>query len=305
MTSVLVKESQLLSCIGNTPLLKLRHVVSREATIYAKAEFLNPGGSVKDRIARHIVERAEERGELKPGSTILEVTSGNTGIALAMVGAQKGYRVVIIMPKTASEERRHMIRSYGAELELVADVNEIEAAMAETEERARKDASIYLPRQFENPDNPAAHLETTGREIIEQAGPDVDAFVMGVGTGGTLMGVAAALRRVNPMVQIVAVEPAESGVLSGEKPGRHGIQGIGDGFIPAIVDRSKIDRIIKVTASEAVAMAKRLAREEGLLVGVSAGANVIAAIEIAEELGPDKKIVTVLPDRGERYLSAW
>jgi cysteine synthase A len=190
MTSVLVKESQLLSCIGNTPLLKLRHVVSREATIYAKAEFLNPGGSVKDRIARHIVERAEERGELKPGSTILEVTSGNTGIALAMVGAQKGYRVVIIMPKTASEERRHMIRSYGAELELVADVNEIEAAMAE---RARKDASIYLPRQFENPDNPAAHLETTGREIIEQAGPDVDAFVMGVGTGGTLMGVAAAL----------------------------------------------------------------------------------------------------------------
>jgi cysteine synthase A len=198
-----------------------------------------------------------------------------------------------------------MIRSYGAELELIADVNEIEAAMAETEERARKEPSIYLPRQFENPDNPAAHRETTGREIIEQAGVDVDAFVMGVGTGGTLMGVGAALRQVNPKVQIVAVEPAESAVMSGEKAGRHGIQGIGDGFIPAIVDMSKIHQIVKVATEEAIAMSKRLAQEEGLLVGVSAGANVVAAIEIAEDLGPDKKIVTILPDRGERYLSVW
>jgi cysteine synthase A len=306
MTSVLVKESQLLSCIGNTPLLRLRRVVSEEgATIYVKAEFMNPGGSVKDRIARHIIERAEARGELGAGSTILEVTSGNTGIALAMVGAQRGYQVRIILPKTASDERKQMIRSFGAELELIADVNEIQAAMAETEERARKDPSIYLPRQFENLDNPAAHRETTGREIIEQVGPDVDAFVMGVGTGGTLMGVAAALCRVNPMVQIVAVEPAESAVMSGEKAGSHGIQGIGDGFIPAIVDMSKIHQIVKVPTEEAIAMAKRLAQEEGLLVGVSAGANVVAAIEIAEELGPDKKIVTILPDRGERYLSVW
>lgn len=306
MTSVLAREAQLLSCIGNTPLLRLRRVVNEEAaTIYVKAEFMNPGGSVKDRIARHIIERAEERGELKRGSTILEVTSGNTGIALAMVGAEKGYRVTIIMPQTASEERKQMIRSYGAELELIADVNEIEGAVAETEERARRDGSIYLPRQFENPDNPAAHRETTGREILEQAGPDVDAFVMGVGTGGTLMGVAAALRQVNPMVQIVAVEPAESAVMSGEKVGGHGIQGIGDGFIPAIVDMSKINQIVKVPTEEAIAVAQRLAREEGLLVGVSAGANVVAAIAMAEVLGPDKKIVTILPDRGERYLSVW
>ena len=306
MTSVQAQEGHLLRCIGNTPLLKLQRVVSTEAaTIYAKAEFLNPGGSVKDRIARYIIEQAEQRGELKPGSTILEVTSGNTGIALAMVGAQKGYRVRILMPATASEERKQMIRSFGADLELIRDIDEIQAAVAETEERARKDPSIYLPRQFQNPDNPAAHRATTGREIVEQAGPDVDGFVTGVGTGGTLMGVAAALREVNPNVLMVAVEPKESAVLSGASAGAHGIQGIGDGFIPAIVETSQIDLIVRVSTGEAEAMARRLALEEGLLVGVSAGANVVAAIQIAKDLGPEKKIVTILPDRGERYLSVW
>jgi cysteine synthase len=242
---------------------------------------------------------------LKPGSTILEVTSGNTGIALSMVGAQKGYRVVIIMPKTASVERRKMIEAFGAELELIEDVSDIERAVTETEDRARKDPTIFLPRQFSNPDNPAAHTATTGREILDELGADVDAFVMGVGTGGTLMGVGGALRRANRKVLLVAVEPAESAVMSGDAPGNHGIQGIADGFIPPIVDLEKIDRIVKVATQEAIRMARRLAREQALFVGISAGANVAAAQEVAQALGPGKNVVTILPDRGERYLSVW
>ncbi|MBZ5535451.1 MAG: cysteine synthase A [Acidobacteriia bacterium] len=306
MSAVLVPCPTLLSRIGNTPLFELKNVASTTgATIYAKAEYMNPSGSVKDRIARYIIERAEERGELKSGSTILEVTSGNTGIALSMVGAQKGYRVVIIMPKTASIERRKMIEAFGAELELIEDVSDIEPAVVETEERARKDPAIFLPRQFSNPDNPAAHTATTGREILDELGADVDAFVMGVGTGGTLMGVGEALRRANRRVQLVAVEPAESAVMSGGAPGSHGIQGIADGFIPPIVELQKIDRIVKVPTQEAIRMAKRLAREEALFVGISAGANVVAAQVVAQNLGPGKNVVTILPDRGERYLSVW
>jgi cysteine synthase A len=301
-----VTRPRILHCIGRTPLLEITRVVPAGcATILAKAEFMNPGGSVKDRIARYIVESAEERGELKPDSTILEVTSGNTGIAFAMVGAEKGYRVRIMLPRSASVERRRMIESFGAELELIDSVLHINDARKEAEQRARRDARIFLPRQFENSDNPRAHELTTGVEILAQAGPDVDAFVMGVGTGGTLMGVARALRRINRKVRIVAVEPAESAVMSGQAPGCHGIQGLADGFIPEIVDLDVIDQIIAIRTDDAIDMAMRLSREEALFVGISAGANVLAACHVAQELGPEKKVVTVLPDRGERYLSVW
>jgi cysteine synthase A len=298
--------SRVLANVGDTPLLSLSRVTSFDmARIYAKAEFMNPGGSVKDRIARFIVEQAEARGDLRRGSTILEVTSGNTGIALAMVGAEKGYRVIIKMPQTASPERRKMIRAYGAELELIDGLLKINDARRECEERAARDRNIFLPRQFENADNPRAHELTTGREILAQAGDDVDAFVMGVGTGGTLMGVARALRKANPRVLIVAVEPAESAVISGGMPGCHGIQGLADGFIPDIFNRAEIDRVVTVTTRNAIEMAVTLAKVEALFVDISAGANVLASLQIARELGKDKKVVTILPDRGERYLSVW
>lgn len=306
VTTTAARYAGLLQCIGKTPLLELKHMTPPSgATILAKAEFMNPGGSVKDRIARFIVERAEERGELRRGSVILEVTSGNTGIAFAMVGAEKGYRVVILMPKCASVERRRMIQAFGAELELIEDLLHINDARREAEARASRDPRIFLPRQFENSDNPRAHAVTTGAEILGQAGPDIDAFVMGVGTGGTLMGVAEALRRVNRRVRIVAVEPAESAVMSGGAPGCHGIQGLADGFIPEIVDLSKIDQIIAIPTTDAISMAMKLAVDEALFVGISAGANVLAAQQVARELGAGKKVVTVLPDRGERYLSVW
>jgi cysteine synthase A len=287
-------------------MIELRRVVPAGcATVLAKAEFMNPGGSVKDRIARYIVEQAEARGELRSGSTILEVTSGNTGIAFAMVGAEKGYRVLLLMPSCASVERRRMIAAFGAELELIPSLLHISDARRQAEARAASDPRIFLPRQFENRDNPRAHSVTTGPEIVAQAGPDIDAFVMGVGTGGTLMGVAEALRKVRSRVRIVAVEPAESAVMSGERPGCHGIQGLADGFIPEIVDMSRVDQVIKVSTPDAIAMAMRLSREEALFVGISAGANVLAAQQVAQELGPGKKVVTILPDRGERYLSVW
>jgi len=296
--------SNLLRSIGNTPLLELHRILPKGcARILAKAEFLNPSGSIKDRIANRIIENAEASGALKPGGTILEVTSGNTGIAFSMVGAEKGYKVVIMMPKSATEERRKMIGFYGARLELIEDLRQIQNAVEIAVDLAKKDPSIFLPRQFSNPDNPRAHYEGTGREIIAQAGKDIDAFVMGVGTGGTLMGVGRALREANPKVQIVALEPAESAVMSGEKPGCHGIQGLADGFIPEIVKMSEVSRVIKVKTQDAIDMARRLVKEEGLFVGISAGANVCAAMQLAMELGPGKKVVTALPDRGERYLS--
>lgn len=292
--------------IGNTPLLYLKRI-SREAgvDIYAKAEFMNPTGSIKDRIARYIVEQAEKRGELKPSSTILEVTSGNTGISFSMVGAEKGYRVVIMMPKTVSVERRKIIQSYGAELELIDDLLRIQQAVERSIELAKSNPDIFLPRQFSNADNPAAHRETTGKEILRQAGADISAFVMGVGTGGTLMGVGEVLRSAVPGVKIIAVEPAESAVMSGEKPGHHGIQGFADGFIPDIIDLKKIDAIVKIKTEDAITMAKRLAKEEGLYVGISSGANVLAAVIAAKKFQLGPKIVTALPDRGERYISIW
>jgi cysteine synthase A len=296
--------SSLLDSIGNTPLVRLRGAsAATGCEIYGKAEFLNPGGSVKDRIARAIVEAAEADGRLREGSTILEVTSGNTGIALSLVGGIKGYRVVIVMPKTVSEERRQMIRSLGAELELLDSLLHIQDAVAETRERAAKDPSIFLPDQFANPVNALAHELTTGPEILAQTGGRLDAFVMGVGTGGTVMGVGRALRKAGSKARIVALEPDESAVMSGDAPGPHGIQGLADGFIPDLVQLDEIDQVVRVKTEDAKTQARLLGSEEGLLVGISAGANVLGAMAVARELGPGHVVVTALCDRGERYLS--
>ena len=296
--------SDVLDSIGNTPLIRLRHCSDASGCeVYAKAEFLNPGGSIKDRIARHIVREAERRGELKPGSTIMEVTSGNTGIALSMVGAMRGYKVVIILPKTVSTERRQMIESFGAELRLLDEINDIQSAIADLEKQAEGQDDIFLPRQFANPDNIEAHQLTTGVEILRQVRRPIDAFVMGVGTGGTVMGVGRALREYGSKARIVAVEPDESAVMSGEQRGRHGIQGLADGFIPDIVKLEEIDQVIRIKTPDAIQKALEMSRKEGLLVGISSGANVIAATQLAKEMGPGHTIVTVLPDRGERYLS--
>ncbi|MFQ5720668.1 MAG: PLP-dependent cysteine synthase family protein [Acidobacteriota bacterium] len=301
---VCLTASGVLDSIGNTPLVKLKKASDETGCeILAKAEFLNPGGSIKDRIARAILEGAERRGDLRPDSTILEVTSGNTGIGLSMVGAVMGYRVVILMPASVSCERRRMIESFGAELHLLDELRNIQAAVERTVELARRDAHIFLPGQFSNPDNAACHEQTTGPEIIQQTGGRLDAFVMGVGTGGTLMGVGRALRHAGLTARRVAVEPDESAVLSGDRPGEHGIQGLADGFIPELVRVDEIDEVVRIRTADARAMARRLCIEEGLLVGISSGANVLAARQEAARLGPGHTVVTVLPDRGERYLS--
>lgn len=292
--------------IGSTPLLKLCKVTAGISDcISAKAEHMNPGGSLKDRIALFILQKAIETGELREDSTILEVSSGNTGIAFCMCGLAMGYKVKIMLPKSVSVERRNMISCYGAELELLDSLLHMEDAIKLSEELAKKDPTIYLPRQFMNLNNPKCHYETTGVEILEQHPERIDAFVMGVGTGGTLMGVSRRLREKYPPVRIVAVEPAESAVMSGKTPGCHGIQGFADGFIPDIIHMDEVDQVIAVPTGDAIKMAHRLSHEEGLLVGISAGANVFASLQVAEELGPDANIVTILPDRGERYFSIW
>lgn len=296
--------SDVLDSIGNTPLIRLRAASDETGcNIYAKAEFLNPGGSVKDRIARHIVLEAERRGDLRPDSTIMEVTSGNTGISLSMVGAMRGYKVVIVMPRTVSKERRSMIQSFGAKLELLDEINDIQAAVKQTEELAATRNDIFLPRQFANLDNVEAHRTTTGPEILRQLDNQLDAFVMGVGTGGTIMGVGRALREAGNGARIVAVEPDESAVMSGDARGRHGIQGLADGFIPDLINLDEIDQVARVRSKDAIDARHDLSHGEGLLVGISSGANVLASIQIANELGPGHTVVTVLPDRGERYLS--
>ena len=265
---------------------------------------MNPGGSIKDRIARHMVSEAEKRGELRAGSTIMEVTSGNTGISLAMVGAMRGYRVVVVMPQTVSEERLSMIASLGAELELVDDLGDLQDAIARTETFAAGRDDIFLPRQFSNPDNVETHRTTTGPEILKQLNGEVDAFVMGVGTGGTLMGVGRALRKAGSRARVVAVEPDESPILSGGVPGPHGIQGLADGFIPALVSLDEIDEVLRISTQDAIESAHQIGVEDGLLIGISSGANVLAAKQVASELGPGHNVVTVLCDRGERYLRA-
>lgn len=290
--------------IGNTPMVKLNRVVPEGAAdVYVKLEMFNPGSSVKDRIALSMIEDAERKGYLKPGSVIVEPTSGNTGIGLAMIAAARGYRLILVMPETMSIERRKLLAAYGAEFILTPGAEGMKGAINKAKELLEENPEYFMPQQFENPANPKIHRKTTALEVWEQTGGAIDAFVAGVGTGGTITGVGEVLKAKKPGVKIVAVEPANSPVLSGGEPGPHKIQGIGAGFIPEVLNRQVVDQIITVTNEEAMEMARRLAREEGILVGISSGASVFAALQIAGRLGPQKVVVAVAPDTGERYLS--
>ena len=292
-----------LDLIGKTPVVELAEVNNTKSTILAKLEALNPSGSIKDVMARYMIDIAEKNGILRPGSKIIEETSGNTGISFAMIAALKGYQFVAVMPEHMSQERIQMMRAFGAEIVLTPEKEGFAGALERLEQLGKENKDAWLPRQFSNPDNIAAHREITGQRILKEIGDRIDAFVAGVGTGGTLMGVAEALKRVYPEVRIVAVEPAESAVMIGEEPGSHIIQGIGPGFIPSLVNMDLIDEVIKVKDDDAVEMTKKLIKEEGLMVGISSGANVLASLEVARKSGKGKTIVTILPDRGERYLS--
>jgi len=289
-----------LDAIGSTPIIKLGHMTKHH--IYAKAEFLNPGGSIKDRVAKQMIECAEKAGRLKPGMTIVEPTSGNTGIGIALVGVQKGYRVLIVMPEDMSEERKKIIKALGAELVLTPAEASIPGSLKKVEELAQ-DPSVFVPQQFENPDNPACHYERTAPEIWRQTGGIIDAFVAGVGSGGTLAGVGKFLKEKQPETHLVAVEPKNVSALLGHEPGLHQIQGIGDGFIPAVLNVDLIDQVVTVSDEDAIETTRQLAREEGLLVGTSSGANIWASLKVADELGEGSMVVTVLPDRAERYFS--
>lgn len=270
--------------------------------IFAKAEFLNPGGSIKDRVALAMIEAAERDGKLKPGTVIAEPTSGNTGIGLSLVGCMKGYKVVIAMPEGMSEERKKLIRALGAELILTPDEESIGGAVAAIEKLAAEDPNVFMPNQFANPANPKVHYEYTARELWRQTSGEVDIFVAGVGSGGTLQGVGSFLRQHKPAVQIVAVEPKNVAALLGHEPGLHQIQGIGDGFIPEVLNPELIDEVIEVTDEDAIETTRSLGKDNGLLVGISSGANVWAARQLAKA-NPGKKIATILPDRAERYFS--
>ena len=291
-----------LSLIGNTPLVRLQFHPEGVA-IYAKCEFLNPSGSIKDRLAKCVVLDAEQRGLLKPGSIILECTSGNTGIALAMVGAATGYGVTILMSETASVERRRLIEQFGAELVLFQSKDGYETGIRLSEEMARRDERYFLPRQFENPLNATDHEHTTGQEILKALPGSVDAFVAGYGTGGTLAGVGRAVKERDPLAMVIAMEPAEAALLCGEMPCCHSIEGVTGGFIPPLLRSAPLDDEIKVRSADALAMTRRLHRDFGLLVGTSSGANVFAALAVASKLGPDPTVVTILCDRAERYFS--
>ena len=288
--------------IGNTPLVSLEKTCG--CPIYAKAEFLNPGGSIKDRIAKNMIEQAEKDGKLKPGMTIVEPTSGNTGIGLAFCGTRKGYDVIIVMPENMSEERKKVIRAFGAKLVLTPAKLSVDGAVKEAERIASSSDNYFMPQQFTNPANPAAHYNGTAPELCEQIGKKIDIYVSGIGSGGTLQGIARyILDHNNPDCKIVAVEPKGVSALLGDEPGLHQIQGIGDGFIPDVLDTSIITDIVTVSDDDAINTARELAKDHGLLVGTSSGANIWAAKKMAEKYGKDKVIATVLPDRAERYFS--
>lgn len=296
------RPAPILSLIGNTPLLALR-LEPEGVTIYAKAEFLNPSGSIKDRFAQAVISDAERRGELRSDSIILECTSGNTGIALAMVGAAKGYRVTILMSESASVERRQIMHHLGAELVLFKPGGGYQTGINLTREMAAKDSRYFLPRQFENPLNAADHEHLTAQEILRQAPGPVDAFVAGYGTGGSLSGIGRALKKKFPAAKVVAMEPAEAAMLAGEMPCCHAIEGVAGGFLPPLLASAPLDSTVKVNSADALAMTRRLSRDFGLLVGTSSGANVVAALKTAQQIGREKTVVTILCDRAERYFS--
>ncbi|MEJ2234119.1 MAG: cysteine synthase A [Syntrophobacterales bacterium] len=293
--------------IGGTPLVLLKNITNGSAAkILAKLEFFNPLGSVKDRIGRSMIEAAEIKGELKPGGTIIEPTSGNTGIALAMIAASKGYRLILTMPETMTIERRKLLIRLGAELVLTPGAEGMKGAINKAEELAETTPDSYMPDQFSNPANPQIHRETTALEIWYDTDGEVDILVSGVGTGGTITGIAEVIKAKKPSFKAIAVEPSESPILSGGQPGPHRIQGIGAGFVPAVLRVDLIDEIIQVNADQAEEMAARLAREEGILAGISSGAATWAALQVARrEENKGKSIVTVLPSTGERYISTW
>jgi len=299
-----VKSETILPQIGATPLVRITRLIEENAAaIYVKMESNNPGGSVKDRICRAMIEAAEQEGLLKPGATVVEPTSGNTGIGLSMVCAVKGYKLVLTMPDTMTVERRRLLAAYGAQLVLTPGNQGMRGAVQKAEELSSRNG-WFMPQQFKNPANPEAHRRTTGPEIIAaMEGLSIDGFVAGVGTGGTITGVGEILRKHNPAVRIAALEPADSPVLSGGEPGPHKIQGIGAGFVPDVLNTSVYDEVIRVANEDAFESARKLARIEGMLVGISAGANFFGALQLARSLGKGKNVVTVMCDTGERYLS--
>ena len=294
----------LLDIIGNTPIVKINNIFDTDshADVYLKLENFNPGGSVKDRAALGIIKKAEEEGKLKPGSTIIEPTSGNMGISLAFIGSLKGYKTIIVMPDTMSIERRNILKALNAELILTDGARGMKGAIEKAESLASKNKNYFMPEQFSNPANVEAHYETTGEEILRDL-PDVDVFIAGVGSGGTLSGVGRRLKEHSLDIQVVAVEPLTSAVISGEKPGKHQIQGLGAGFIPETLDMKVIDRIMPVSDNKAFEFGKLIARKCGLFLGVSTGANVAAAYEIAKNMEKGKKVLTIASDTGEKYLS--
>jgi cysteine synthase A len=293
-----------LELIGQTPMVRLKRIVELDmAQVLVKLENFNPGGSVKDRICLSMIEDAEKRGLIKEGATIIEPTSGNTGIGLAMVAAVKGYRCILTLPETMSLERIYILKSYGAEVILTPGIEGMKGAIKKAEQLLKKTPNSFMPQQFKNPANPQIHRKTTAKEILQVTDGNIDAFVAGVGTGGTITGVGEVLKSRNPNIKIVAVEPKNSAVLSGKQPGPHKIQGMGAGFVPDVLNRQVIDEIIQVDDDDAFKTSRRLAKEEGLFVGISAGAAAWAALRVAKDLGKGKTVVVVLPDTGERYIS--
>ncbi len=296
--------NNIVELIGDTPVVKLNKVVEEgSADVYVKLEYQNPGSSVKDRIGLAMIEAAEKEGKIKPGDTIIEPTSGNTGIGLAMVAAAKGYKAVFVMPDTMSSERRALLKAYGAELVLTPGAEGMKGAIKKAKE-LKEEKGYFEPQQFENPANPKIHELTTGPELVEQfEGVQIDAFLAGVGTGGTLSGAGKVLKEKYPNIQVVAIEPEASPILSGGSPGPHKLQGLGAGFVPDTLNTDVYDDVIKVGNEEAMEMSRKVAKEEGILGGISSGAAIVAALKKAKELGEGKTVVTVLPSNGERYLS--